>query len=551
MTILQDILAAVNWNIRVTENFRTVSAAGLYGQDPVTTTGLTFGFKGGQFSGNTVADGTVALTPSATNYVVANRSTGAVSAATTTTNWLNSGSYLQLFQVVTGTASITTATDFRQAFGAAVASSFTGGTLASALNEAPPVTIASSSTPAIGAAAANTINLSGTTTVTGFDTIAAGAIRRVIFGGILTLTYNATSLILPTAANITTAAGDVATFESLGSGNWKCIDYQTASGAALAGGGGGGLTGATATLNTTGTNATTNVTQIIASGGTSNQSIALSPKANGGLYGQLPDGTATGGNARGLIAVDWQLQRTAATQIASGSGSTISGGVNNTSSSQNSTVVGGSGNTASGQYSVAGGLSSQASGNYSVALGQTAIASGSPSYVLGYNSSALAAYSVALGGYASSRTTIGVFAFASQALSLGAAQYRQLIPVASTSSATAAAMLSDSTGSQSANNQMSVPTGCASAFNATVVAHNTSTGDCARWTIKGLAKNVGGTLTLVGTPTSTLDFNDTAAASWTCVASADNTNKCIAFTVTGAASTTIKWVANVETVEVI
>jgi hypothetical protein len=55
------------------------------------------------------------------------------------------------------------------------------------------------------------------------------------FAGILILTYNATSLILPTAANITTAAGDTAIFISEGSGNWRCVDYVRASGQQVAG----------------------------------------------------------------------------------------------------------------------------------------------------------------------------------------------------------------------------------------------------------------------------------------------------------------------------
>ena len=78
----------------------------------------------------------------------------------------------------------------------------------------------------IGAATGNYINITGTTTITGLGTIQAGTRRIVNFNGILTLTYNATSLILPTSANITTAAGDIATFISLGSGNWICTEYQ-------------------------------------------------------------------------------------------------------------------------------------------------------------------------------------------------------------------------------------------------------------------------------------------------------------------------------------
>ena len=58
-----------------------------------------------------------------------------------------------------------------------------------------------------------------------------GGIRKFFtFADALTLTYNATSLKLPGAASITTAAGDKALFESLGSGNWQCLAYQKASG---------------------------------------------------------------------------------------------------------------------------------------------------------------------------------------------------------------------------------------------------------------------------------------------------------------------------------
>jgi hypothetical protein len=106
-------------------------------------------------------------------------------------------------------------------------------TAPNAINEAPPVTIASAATVAIGAAAANSITISGTTTITAFDSIAAGAVRRLVFAGALTLTHNATSLILPSGASITTAAGDVAEFVSLGSGNWRCFNYMKASGQAV------------------------------------------------------------------------------------------------------------------------------------------------------------------------------------------------------------------------------------------------------------------------------------------------------------------------------
>lgn len=89
--------------------------------------------------------------------------------------------------------------------------------------------VASAATTNIGAATGRNVNVTGTTTITAFDTIAAGVERVVKFTGALTLTHNATSLILPGAANIVTAAGDEATFLSLGSGNWRCTSYMRAA----------------------------------------------------------------------------------------------------------------------------------------------------------------------------------------------------------------------------------------------------------------------------------------------------------------------------------
>ena len=106
-------------------------------------------------------------------------------------------------------------------------------TIAGSLNVQQWADVASWSTTNIGSATGLYINVTGTTTITAFDTVAAWAIRFVTFTGALLLTYNATSLILPSSANITTIAGDAATFVSLGSGNWKCIDYCRKDGTAL------------------------------------------------------------------------------------------------------------------------------------------------------------------------------------------------------------------------------------------------------------------------------------------------------------------------------
>lgn len=90
--------------------------------------------------------------------------------------------------------------------------------------------IASAATVDLGAAVGRIVDVTGTTTITSFGTVAAGIWRIVRFTGALTLTHNATSLILPGAANITTAAGDCLVAVSLGSGNWVVTHFQRKSG---------------------------------------------------------------------------------------------------------------------------------------------------------------------------------------------------------------------------------------------------------------------------------------------------------------------------------
>lgn len=107
--------------------------------------------------------------------------------------------------------------------------------MTAAINEARSTAIASASTCDIGAVAGNFVHITGTTTITGFGTVQAGTRRVLCFDGALVLTHNATSMILPTGANITTAAGDTAIMVSEGSGNWRCVGYQRASGRALVG----------------------------------------------------------------------------------------------------------------------------------------------------------------------------------------------------------------------------------------------------------------------------------------------------------------------------
>lgn len=100
------------------------------------------------------------------------------------------------------------------------------------LNESKGSNIASASTVNLDTASGNLIHITGTTGITAF-TLASGAERTLVFDGILTITYNATTLILPTAANITTAVNDTCIIRGDGSGNSRIVAYTRASGTAL------------------------------------------------------------------------------------------------------------------------------------------------------------------------------------------------------------------------------------------------------------------------------------------------------------------------------
>ncbi len=85
----------------------------------------------------------------------------------------------------------------------------------------------------LGTATGDYVEITGTTTINSFGTAPAGIRKSIRFMGSLTITYNATSMILPGSRSITTEAGDRAEFISLGSGNWLCFEFLKANGRVL------------------------------------------------------------------------------------------------------------------------------------------------------------------------------------------------------------------------------------------------------------------------------------------------------------------------------
>ena len=109
-----DAIAAGQASKEVTANafFDAASPATTFGRRASTCSGLTWGYYGGTILVDGVltqiANGTLALTASTTNYIEATRA-GAVSKNTT---GFTAGS-IQLYQVVVGTSTVTSYTDYR------------------------------------------------------------------------------------------------------------------------------------------------------------------------------------------------------------------------------------------------------------------------------------------------------------------------------------------------------------------------------------------------------------------------------------------------------
>ena len=314
-----------------------------------------------------------------------------------------------------------------------------------------------------------------------------------------------------------------------------------------------------ARLRSNGINSTTPVTEI--NGGTisaTNADIALVAKGTGATLAQVPDGTAAGGNKRGAYATDLQKERLSASQVASGIYAVITGGTGNTASGDYSFVGAGLLNTASANPAfIGGGASNTASALYSgICSGGNNTTSGSYGFIgSGQNNTVSGSYGfIGSGRYGTTRSIVGYHVFPACntpiAGASGVSQASLLILARQTTDATATVLGSDS-GSIGTTNQVTLPNNSAYSFSGEVIAGVTGAGDSARWTINGAIKrgaNAASTV-MIGTPTVTMTHFDVGAAAWVVAVTANTTLGCITVTVTGAASTTIRWVCKINTTE--
>jgi hypothetical protein len=222
-------------------------------------------------------------------------------------------------------------------------------------------------------------------------------------------------------------------------------------------------------------------------------------------------------------------------------------------------VGGGGTNIASGTYaSVPGGNAGTASGNFSAILGgSTSNASGAYSSIVGgFSHSANSAYSSVLGGsHGTTRSITGFMAFPAcyQPISStdGHTQAGLLLLGRQTTNSTQTTLASTSS-TAGTTNQLVLPNNSAYVVKGYVVAAVTGGGNTKAWEFIACIKRGANasTTSLVNWATNIIAANS-GTTSWALTVDADTTNGALRVRVTGAASTTIRWVCKLETTEVV
>lgn len=302
---------------------------------------------------------------------------------------------------------------------------------------------------------------------------------------------------------------------------------------------GGGLTNFTEAVNTSAPNATIPVVSLTATNAATNVDFAIIVKGNGAILADIPDSTSAGGNKRGTNAVDLCLSRSAATFVASGTRSATVGGETNQASGTNSGVFAGSNNSSTGSGSViCGGDSNSATAQYAGVTN-------------GGNNIADALYARAGGGFSTTRGIQGADAWASGAFAtVGSAQTRTFVLRSDTTNATPEAMTTNNSSAGTAN-QIILPNSSAFTVTGTITARE-SGGNARSWKVEAFlvrgANAASTTLVAGGTPAI---IGTSGGFTGTISITADTTNGGMAVTVTGVAATNIKWVASLDTSEVV
>lgn len=493
------------------------------GSGSVTSVAFSTGTTGLSVTGSPITtSGTITL---AGTLVVANGGTGATDAAGARVN-LGSTTVGDSFFTLTNPSAIT----FPRINADNTVSALDAATFRSAIGAGT------------GSGSVTSVDLSGGTTglttsggpVTGSGTITLAGTLGAANGGTGSTTLAANNVLL---GNGTSALQVVAPGAS---GNVLTSNGTTWTSAAPAS---PTITGWTAALATTTPNDVTYAASFTATGSATDIDAVIAPKGAGAITARIPDSGTTGGNKRGINAVDFQVTRSANTQVASGSNSAIIGGSNGTASGQAAVILGGTSNSATGQFNVVvGGQSNTTSGNNCVVIG-------------GSNNTANSVAATTVGGRQGTVRSISANVVQSSSIPIsntsGVSQVGRVVLGRATTDATPTVLASDASAA-STTNQVILPNNSAYIFEGKIIANVTGGGNTSGWTFTGVIKrgaNAASTA-LVAAVTPTLVAQDAGASTWAVAVAADTTNGGLKVTVTGQAATTIRWVCHIETTEV-
>lgn len=290
--------------------------------------------------------------------------------------------------------------------------------------------------------------------------------------------------------------------------------------------------------------------------GATNIDVAIAPKGSGSFALNIADGTATGGNKRGLYSVDLQLGRDSASQVASGLGGFLAG-VSNTGAGTFA-FGGGGGNTFPGQYSggwgylnsfagqSAGGWgeSNEFSGDFSGGWGVSNDFTGQFCGGWGTNNVANAPFCNVFGSSAHSQGRSGTTTLSSGVeATAGDSQLVFGILRNKTTNATPTALTSDSSPTVSASNTIAFDGDGVYGITFNLTAKNPGTSQCGMWLIQvwavvhlGNLTTPGISIQAIGTPTLPVTIDSSIVA-------INTTFDSVYLSVTGIAATSIKWVA--------
>jgi hypothetical protein len=282
--------------------------------------------------------------------------------------------------------------------------------------------------------------------------------------------------------------------------------------------------------------------------GQTNSALVLTPKGTGAfIVGPKPDGTATGGNARGANAIDLQTSRDSNSKIASGVKSGVFAGEGNTASGQWAVVMGGAENFATNSYgaTVGGVFNNNTGGRSFIGGGQSnTVNADFACSIGGRNNLSSSTFSTTLGARAIANRQ-GMIAFSSGRFSEdGSSQgFFVVLRCKTTTNAAVEMGLEDNGGTS----YLTIPSGKVIFCNIRVVGVKSDGSAVATYERQYAAKNVTGTSSEVYAPVTIGTDN---AASTSLSVSVVDAGDYISIKPTGITSETWRWTAVVEGVEV-